>query len=105
MYRVWQLGLKLSRISPEPQRVSLHAKYDRSFNGVEIPTHVHTFFLKIEVQARVSTPVLSIHGNCLESARQGAASNFSQYKDTIPLTFKSTFKEYRFTNTKKPQQV
>ena len=52
------------------------------------------------MQARVSTPALSIHGNCLESGRQGTEKDFSQYANSIPLIFKSVLKGYCFRHKK-----
>ena len=96
---------KLSSVTPESKRLSRQTKDFRSLTGVQIFSHSTLFFHNLGLQTRVSTPDLSIHGNCLESARQVSARDFSQYKNTIPLTFKGTLKAYCFTDIKKPRQV
>lgn len=96
---------ELARVTPESQRLSRQTKDFRSLTGVQVFRHSTFLFYTLGLQARLSTPDLSIHGKCLETARQGAARDFSQYKNTIPLRFKGTLKAYCFTDIKKPRQV
>lgn len=96
----WEFIPELSSVSPESQCLGRQAKDFRSFARVQVFRHSTFLFYTLGLQARVSTPDLSIHGNCLESGRQGAASNFSQYADSIPLIFKSVLKGYCFKHKK-----
>jgi hypothetical protein len=73
----WEIILELSDVAPESQRLGRHAKDFRSFAGVQIFRHSSFLLYALRLQTRVSTPDLSIHGNCLESGRQGAAADFS----------------------------
>jgi hypothetical protein len=68
---------ELSSVAPETQRLGRQAQDLRSFAGVQIFRHLFFLLYALSLQARVSTPDLSIHGNCLESGRQGAAADFS----------------------------
>lgn len=100
-----KLIFELAAVAPESQRLSRQTKDYCGLAGVQIFRHSTLFFHNLGLQTRVSTPDLSIHVKCLESGRQGAARDFSQYKNTIPLTFKGTLKAYCFTDIKKPRQV
>ena len=91
---------KLSSVTPESKRLSRQTKDFRSLTGVQIFSHSTLFFHNLGLQTRVSTPDLSIHGNCLESGRQGTEKDFSQYANSIPLIFKSVLKGYCFRHKK-----
>lgn len=101
----WEIIFELAAVAPESQRLSRQSKDLRSFARVQIFRHSTLFFHDFGLQAEASLPDLSIQGNCLESGRQGAVRDFSQYKNTIPLAFKGTLKAYCFTDIKKPRQV